>query len=202
MSMTNHEPGPTTEPLSPRSIYSLAASDPHAELVDRSGLSERDLTQIDALMAALGQLRAAEKELADASLRYMELGETDMRALHFLIVCENSGTSATPSIIAQALAISTASTTKLLDRLERAGHIRRHRHPSDRRALVIGIEATTREAAMRTVGAQQARRVLAARRLDPTQRDIVIGFLEDMAAEISVDGMDWAADPGESDGSS
>ena len=202
MDMTSDEPGPASEPLSPRSIYSLAASDPGAELVDRSGLSEHDLLQIDALMAALGQLRTAEKELADASLRYMDLGETDMRALHFLIACENTGTLATPSAIALALEISTASTTKLLDRLERAGHIRRRPHPSDRRALVIGIQPATREAAMRTVGAQQARRVLAARRLDPAERDVVIGFLEDMAAEISVDGVDWAARPGEPDGPS
>ena len=198
--MSHQEQEQPAEPPSLPAVYSLAASDPEAVLVDRTGLSERDLLQIDALMAALGQLRTAEKELADASLRYMDLGETDMRALHFLIACESTGTLATPSAIAQSLEISTASTTQHLDRLERAGHIRRRRHPSDRRALVIDIEPVTREAAMRTVGTQQARRVHAVRRLSPAQRDVVIGFLQDMAAEICVEGVDWAAQPGESDG--
>lgn len=44
---------------------------------------------------------------------------------------------------------------------------------------------------MRTLGAQHARRVDAARRLLPEEREVVTGFLEDMAREISVDGVDW-----------
>lgn len=174
------------------SVFSMASSDPDQELVDRSELTAEDVAQIDALMAALSRLRSAEKALTEASLRYMKLGETDMRALHFLIVCENTGTLATPGAIAQALEISSASTTKLLDRLERAGHIRRARHPSDRRALVITIEPATRSSAMATVGATQARRVESARRLLPAQREVVIAFLEDMAEEISLEGVDWA----------
>lgn len=175
------------------SLFSLASSDPDQELVDRSGLSPEDIAQIDGLMAALSRLRAAERELSEASLRYMQLGETDMRALHFLIVSENIGISATPGAIAQNLQISTASTTKLLDRLEAAGHIHRTRHPSDRRALVITIEPETRRTAMRTIGVQQARRVDAARRLRPAEREMVTRFLQDMAEEISLEGLDWQA---------
>lgn len=182
------------QPAVPPPLFSIDSSDPRQELIDRHGLSESDIAQIDAMMAALAGLRAAEQELTEASLRYMQLGQTDMRALHFLIVCENVGTLATPGAIAQSLGISSASTTKLLDRLEAAGHVRRARHPSDRRALVISIEPSTRNEAMRTVGATQARRVEAARRLSPAEREIVTGFLEDMAAQISVDGVDWGAE--------
>lgn len=181
-----------TEPDLGTSLFSLAASDPRGELVDRSGLADEDVAQIDAVMAALVRLRAAEKALAEASLRYMELGETDMRALHVLIVAGNRGTPATPGSLARALGISTASTTKLLDRLERAGHVRREPHPTDRRATVLAVEPSTRAAALRTVGAQQARRVEAARRLAPGERRVVIDFLEDMAQRLSMDGVDWA----------
>lgn len=181
------------QPAAPRSLFSIGSSDPAEELVDRRGLDEDDIAQIDALMAALARLRAAEQELTEASSRYMQLGQTDMRALHFLIVCENTDALATPGAIAQALGISSASTTKLLDRLEAAGHVRRDRHPTDRRALVISIEPTTRSEAMRTIGATQARRVDAVRRLLPAEREIVLGFLEDMAERISVDGADWSA---------
>lgn len=177
--------------FSPPPLFSIDASDRHHELVDRTGLNAADISQIDALMAALSCLRAAEQELSEASLRYMQLGETDMRALHFLIVCENTDMIATPGAISQRLAISSASTTKLLDRLERAGHIRRTPHPSDRRALVISIEPATRATAIRTVGSMQARRVNAARRLSPAERKVVTKFLEDMANEISVANADW-----------
>lgn len=166
--------------------------------MDRTGLSPADISQIDAVMAALSWLRAAEEELSEASLSAMQLGRTDMRALHFLMVSEGSGTLTTPSMIAQALGISTASTTKLLDRLEEAGHIRRSSHPTDRRALVITIEPSARRSAMRTVGTIHARRVTAARRLSPEERAIVTGFLEDMAAQLSTEGVDWAGADGTS----
>lgn len=127
-------------------IYDLDANDPHQELVDRSDLSEADIQQISDVMAALGRLREAEQRLSDASLRYMKLNQSDMRALHYLIVCANHGVIATPGAIASRLNISTASTTKLLDRLERAGHVTRRAHPpSDRRALAIAITPETHE---------------------------------------------------------
>ncbi|MGO3504398.1 MAG: hypothetical protein ACTIN5_15350, partial [Brachybacterium tyrofermentans] len=39
------------------------------------------------------------------------------------------------------------------------------------------------------------RRVHAVRRLDPQERETVTRFLEDMAAEISIEGIDWAEHP-------
>lgn len=173
-------------------IYDLDANDPHQELVDRSDLSEADVQQISDVMAALGRLREAEQRLSDASLRYMKLNQSDMRALHYLIVCANHGVIATPGAIASRLNISTASTTKLLDRLERAGHVTRRAHPSDRRALAIAITPETHEAAMRTVGRQQAKRFLAAAKLSPPERESVIRFLDDMSQEIEVSHEAWA----------
>lgn len=199
--MATSETGPpgagrAERPLGEGRVYSVVANDPHGELVDRTGVGEGELAQIDELMAALAGLRAAEQELTRASLTYMQLNETDMKALHYLIVCEQQGVVATPSTIAAHLGISSASTTKLLDRLEKGGHVRRSRHPSDRRALAISIEAATRVAATRTVGTQHARRFHAARRLTSEQREIVIDFLDDMAREISIADVDWG-DPGD-----
>ncbi|MEV7605841.1 MarR family transcriptional regulator [Paenarthrobacter sp. NPDC089322] len=172
-------------------IYHLDANDPSRRLLERSGLSEADLRQINALMDALGRLREAERRLSDASLKYMKLNQSDMRALHYLIVSANRGVIATPGAIAAHLRISTASTTKLLDRLERAGHVTREAHPSDRRALAIAITPETHEAAMKSVGRQQARRFLAAARLTPAERDVVMRFLDDMAAEIALGPDAW-----------
>lgn len=175
-----------------RGIYDVDISDPRGELIDRSGLSHDDIRQISGVMQALGGLRDAEQRLSEASLRYMKLNTTDMRALHFLIACENSGIIATPGAMSAHLGISTASTTKLLDRLERAAHITRSPHPSDRRALAIAITPETRRSAIETVGRQHARRFTAAAKLTPQEREVVQRFLTDMTAEIAIDNVSWA----------
>ena len=172
-------------------IYDLASSDPQGRLIDRSGVSDEEILQIGDLMAALGRLRDAEQVLTDASLRYMKLNRNDMRALHFLIATGNRGEIVTPGDIATHLGISTASTTKLLDRLQKGGHITREPHPSDRRALAISITTETHEAALNTVGRQQARRYHAAARLTPDEREVVIRFLDDMTSEIMHGAESW-----------
>lgn len=75
----------------PPSIYDVDASDPASQLVDRSAMDPADVRQIGSVMAALGRLREAEQLLSDASLKYMKLNQTDMRALHYLIVAANTG---------------------------------------------------------------------------------------------------------------
>lgn len=183
---------PTSEGLAGGAVYDIEASDPTGMLLDRGGVDADSLRQITRIMAALAGLRDAEQRVAEASRRYMRLNETDMRALHYLIVCANTGVVATPGGIAQHLGISTASTTKLLDRLENGGHVVRSAHPSDRRALAISITPETRAAAMETVGRQQARRFHAAARLTEAEREVVIRFLRDMTQELALDGVDWA----------
>ncbi len=173
-------------------LYDVDASDPRSELIDRSGLDPVDVRQIGELMAALGRLREAEQVLSEASLSYMKLNETDMRALHYLIVSGNQGQTVTPGALSTHLKISTASVTKMLDRLERAGHIIRQAHPTDRRALAILITPETHTAAMNTVGRQQSKRFYAAARLSRDERATVIRFLDDMTQEISLRDEAWA----------
>lgn len=178
--------------LSHAAIYDVDASDPRSTLIDRTGVAPEDLKQIALLMGALAGLRDAEQRLSHASRRYMQLNETDMRALHFLIVCANRKTIATPGAIAHHLEISTAATTKLLDRLEKGRHITRAPHPTDRRALAITITDETRTAAMETVGRQQAKRFYSAARLSREEREVVIRFLTDMTQEITLRNEPWA----------
>lgn len=173
-------------------MYYAESSDPRGELVDRSNISPVDMAQIGELMTALGRLRDAERQLLEASQEYMKLSEQDMRALHYLIVAEHEGVIATPGAIAQHLGISAASTTKLLNRLESGNHIVRAVHPADRRAFAITVTPQTREAAMTTMGRQQAKRIHSAARLTADERDAVTRFLNDMAREISVSAEDWA----------
>jgi DNA-binding MarR family transcriptional regulator len=122
----------------------------------------------------------------------MKLSEQDMRALHYLIVAKRQGEIVTPGMIAAHLRISAASTTKLLNRLERDNHITRRLHPRDRRAFVIEVTPETEASAKQTVGRQQARRFYAAARLTSEERAAVTRFLTDMTEEISLTRADWA----------
>lgn len=187
----------TPDGLSHAAIYDVDASDPRSTLIDRTGVPPEDLKQIARLMESLAGLREAEQVLSQASRRYMRLNETDMRALHYLIVCANRGLVATPGGIAHHLGVSTAATTKLLDRLEQGGHIKRGPHPTDRRALHITITPETRQAAMETVGRQQAKRFYSAARLTPSERDVVIRFLADMTDEITLKDEAWLQEKSE-----
>lgn len=172
-------------------MFNLTANDPRGELVDASELDAGDRAQIDGIMNAMGRLRQAEQELSEASSKYMKLGQTDMRALHFLIISQHREDVVTPSRLAAHLAISSAATTKLLDRLTAGGHITRAPHPTDRRALTIQITPETHQAAMETVGRAQARRVIAAAKLSPEERDVVARFLNDMADQLALGGEEW-----------
>ena len=173
-------------------LYNVDSSDPRSELVDRSGLSPDDIAQVGRVMYALAHLRAAEQRVSDASQAYMRLSAQDMRALHYLIVAGHRGELATPSMLAAHLQISAASTTKLLNRLEKGGHIVRHVHPQDRRAFAIEVTPETAASAKNTVGRQHAGRFAAAARLTGTEREAVIRFLDDMAEGMSLQGVDWA----------
>lgn len=156
--------------------------DPREEVVDRSGLSDADVEQIVRLLEVMGAWREAERATSEASQRYMKLGETDMRALRYLIAAKNQGRVVTPGAIAAHLRISTASTTKLLDRLAQGDHIRRLPHPSDRRSLAIEVTEHTRQAARQTVGRAHARRFQAAAALSTGERESVIRFLQELTA--------------------
>lgn len=156
--------------------------DTRGRLVDAAALSEEDLSGAVRVMDALFRWREAERRVSEASRRFMRLGDTDMKALRFAIVMADQGRHVTAGDLARHLGISTASTTKLLDRLEHAGHIRRTPHPTDRRALAIVVTEDTRVAAEATVGREQARRFRVAAALDPARRAAVIDFLEALSA--------------------
>lgn len=177
------------------SIYRLDASDPQARLVDRAGLTPADVAQVDRVMAAMGRLNDVGRRLAEQSQQYMRLNATDMRAIHFLVVAAHRGEAVTPGALARHLGIASASTTKLLDRLEAGGHITRRLHPTDRRSQAIEVTPQTHEAAMNTVGRVQARRYGAAADHVPDEREVVIRFLDATAA--ALERTDEREDPGD-----
>jgi DNA-binding MarR family transcriptional regulator len=170
---------PEEEPLS---LLDPRVVDPDEELVQRAHLPAEEITQVVRVLESMRRWRETEAELSEASRRYMKLGNTDMRALRYLIAAQRNGAVVTPSSIAAHLGISTASTTKLLDRLAAGGHVRRLPHPTDRRSLAIEVSEDTSVAARATVGRIHARRFDVAASLAPEERDVVIRFLDELVA--------------------
>lgn len=189
--MENRDSAETADRVS-ENLYRVGMKADSGDLVDVSDVPEDALGEIAQLMHALARLREAETLLSEASRKYMKLSEQDMRALHYLIVAKRQGETVTPGMIAAHLRISAASTTKLLNRLERDNHITRRLHPRDRRAFMIEVTPETEASAKQTVGRQQARRFYAAARLTSEERATVTRFLTDMAEEISLKNADWA----------
>ena len=160
-------------------------SDRDEQLVSREGLDDADVDQVVRVMQSLRGWHDAERTMSEASSKYMKLNVTDMRALRFLIAARNQDELATPGALSEYLGISSASTTKLLDRLERGGHVVRAPHPSDRRALAISVTDSTRVVARESVGRLHARRFAVAAALTPDEREVVIRFLDALSATAS-----------------
>lgn len=177
--MTKAQPSswdPSASMLDPRII------DPAGRYVHHSELAPEELDQIVAVLRAIKAWRESEERISLESRSYMRLNETDMKALRFIIAAKNAGVLVTAGMLADHLAISTASITKMLDRLEKAKHITRSQHPSDRRAVVIDITEATHADARATIGRRHARRFDVAAELSPAERDVVIRFLSSLAA--------------------
>lgn len=161
--------------------------DPDEEVVKHRWLDSDELNQTVRVLESLRRWHNAERSMSETARKDMDLGETDMRALRFIITSQVNGQLATPSQLAHHLEISTAAVTKVLDRLAGRDHIRRLPHPQDRRSTAIEATEETRQSARRAVGRTHAGRFNAAAALTVQERDIVIRFLESLSATATPD---------------
>ncbi|AZP17267.1 MarR family transcriptional regulator [Streptomyces aquilus] len=87
-------------------------------------------------------LRAVTVELGLHSARFAQrhaMHPTDVRALIALMDAARAREEMTAGRLGAALGLNSAGTTALVDRLERAGHVRRVRGERDRRKVVIEV---------------------------------------------------------------
>ena len=111
----------------------------------------------------------------------MDMNATDLAALRMLIVREGRGEAVSPHQVADHLRISTASTTKLLDRLTASGHIERRPHPSDRRARVVVLTDESRATFFRHFGERLGQMRSVADRYSDDELAVIARFLSGMS---------------------
>lgn len=148
---------------------------------------QKDASSDAAVWRALSAIRA----FSDAMDRMygvmkgdMDMNASDLGALRMLVIREQLGRVVSPHDIARHLRISTASTTKLVDRLEAAGHVVRGPHPTDRRARTVALTAKSRRAFTEHFGAHVAAMRAVAAEYTPKELDVVSDFLARVGAAV------------------
>ncbi|WP_425953446.1 MarR family winged helix-turn-helix transcriptional regulator [Xylanimonas sp. McL0601] len=136
------------------------------------------------LLEALRAFRRADEAMRLRVSRDMDMNLTDLRALQHVIAREWGEEPATPRSLATSLGISTASTTKLLDRLCASGHLERQPHANDRRSVVV-LASPKAHAEVRERLTRMHERMLEAARAVPAHcKPAVRDFLLAMAAQM------------------
>ncbi len=117
--------------------------------------------------------------LTAALARAGGIGENDLAAIEHL---ERAG-SLTQTELGDRLLLTRGSVTTLVDRLERAGWVRRGPHPGDRRLTVLTLRPQAAAAADRLgIGDYEKRVAMAARQLGAEERAAAVRFLDAAAA--------------------
>lgn len=155
---------------------------------DRSDRS--DPSSLDVL-EAVRRHREAEALMRRRMRDDMDMGDTDVAALRWIIREQRAGRHATSAALARELGITTAAVTKLVGRLVASGYLARSRHPTDRRLVLLTPLPGAHERLRRTLGPMHDRMLQLAVSLTPAERAAVVGFL-DRLAEIVVDSGDRA----------
>jgi DNA-binding MarR family transcriptional regulator len=100
------------------------------------------LADLDDATLAVNDVIAASRDLTVRAAAVMGMNTTDMTAIHLLAEFGPMGTTE----LADRLGIRLGSTTVLVDRLERSGHVERVRDTVDRRRVVVSETAAARDA--------------------------------------------------------
>ncbi|WP_323960063.1 MarR family transcriptional regulator [Arthrobacter sp. JZ12] len=132
------------------------------------------------VLTALRDYRAAETAMRRRTRSSMGMGETDLLALRYLLEAQRAGREVSPKELSLKLGISSASTTTLIDRLSRSGHVTRKPHPHDRRALVLEATLESDGEVRQTLTQTHARMMDVALSLSPENAAVVVDFLTRM----------------------
>lgn len=133
------------------------------------------------LLEALREMRQADDVMRRRASRSMDMNVSDLQALQLVIAAARTGQDATPRELSRRLGITTASTTKLLDRLCASGHLVRRTNPSDRRSVVVTATPAAHEEVRQRLAGMHERMIEVARQVPPESRPDVRRFLLAMA---------------------
>ncbi|ROP74659.1 MarR family winged helix-turn-helix transcriptional regulator [Curtobacterium sp. PhB115] len=151
-----------------------------------SGVSAVDV------LNALRRYRTAESAAQRRAREALGIGENALLALRVLIDAEHAGRTVNAKELAERLEITAASTSALVDRLVRSGHVERHADPNDRRGVILTATGTAMRQALRVIEDLDARAMHVTEHLPADEMAVVVDFLDEMVRV--VDDVDSGAD--------
>jgi DNA-binding MarR family transcriptional regulator len=141
-----------------------------------------------AVRGAMHSIRAftdAMDRMHNGMKRDMDMNGSDLAALRMIIMREQRDEPVRPHDVARHLRISTASTTKLLDRLTHSGHVERRPHPHDRRARIIVLTDASRRMFYTHFGERLAAMRGVAARYSDEELAVIVRFLDDLTEAVA-----------------
>lgn len=145
---------------------------------------------LDESAQTVHKLRALAVELNLLGAEFAQLHglhTTDLRALISLLDAGRADIAATPGWLGDRLGINSASVTALLDRMEKAGLVRRTPDAEDRRRSRITVTATAMNLGETFFGPLINRTTTILEGFDPSERQTISRFLDGMNAAVAVE---------------
>lgn len=134
-----------------------------------------------AVIDAYRRFRAADTAMLARIRTETRMSDNELGILRFLVQEAESHHDVTPREISRHLGISSASTTALIDRLERGGMVERVSHPTDRRSILIAATRDAEDLVAETLESFEKRIMSLTDGLTDQERLDVIGFLNALA---------------------
>ena len=147
--------------------------------------SDVDRERAVAVLQAVRRFRRSDTAMRSRTATVLSVNATDLAAMRRLVAAERLGESVSPTELAQYLEISSAATTKLLNRLAQLGHIRRQPHPTDRRAQLIVATDEAHTAIRQALGHSHDRMLEVVSALHADEQETVIRFLDALGAAVN-----------------
>ena len=134
------------------------------------------------MTASLQRFGLARDQMRAALASGSGLGPADLDALEHL---EAAG-PLTQRQLGERLSLTSGAITMLVDRLERAGWVRRRPHPSDRRSVLVELSAQAAERTPVGLASFHSRISVLAAAVPAAHREAIVSFLQ-AAAEVAGD---------------
>lgn len=133
------------------------------------------------VLEAVRRHREAETAMRRRARHAARMGDSDFRALRWIVRRERMGAPPSSAELARELGVSSAAAAKLVARLEAAGHLDRERHPGDRRVMLLRTRPEAHEHIREMLGPLHERMLRLAESLGPGERRTVVDFLDRLA---------------------
>jgi len=135
----------------------------------------------DAVIDAYRRFRAADTAMLARIRNETRMSDNELGILRFLVQEADRERDVTPREISRHLGISSASTTALIDRLERSGMVERFSHPTDRRSILIAATRDAEGLVAETLESFENRIVQLTEDMNDQERRDVVAFLNALA---------------------